>query len=184
VRRIWPTSRLASSLTRTQAPRLTRAPQIQQNPIRWQQQNNRRKLKGSSIAQEAFSFVPCRVSFQITNFQGVSSWMKLSKWMSRIDDKSSKKIWIIHQGHNFNFLIWRKLSSGAPSSIPALDVWKAPKTLLKPLNLESFPSLLVVEIQPTHRFVVELLKQVFRSVVKSQASRKTARGRRIEKIEG
>jgi hypothetical protein len=76
------------------------------------------------------------------------------------------------------------LSSGAPSSIPALDVWKAPKTLLKPLNLESFPSLLVVEIQPTHRFVVEFLKQVFRSVFKSQASRKTARGRRIEKIEG
>jgi hypothetical protein len=84
----------------------------------------------------------------------------------------------------FQALNLEKVVFGAPSSIPALDVWKAPKTLLKPLNLESFPSLLVAEIQPTHRFVVELLKQVFRSVFKSQLSRKTARGRRIEKIEG
>jgi hypothetical protein len=58
-----------------------------------------------------------------------------------------------------------------------------PKTL-KPLNLESFPSLLVAEIQPSHCFVLELLKEVFRSVFKSQLSRKTARGWKIELIEG
>lgn len=138
MRRIWPTSRLASSLTRTQAPRLTRAPQIQQNPTRWQQQNNRRKLKGSSIAQEAFYFVPCRVSFQITNFQGVSSWMKLSKWMSRIDDKSSKKIWIIHQGHNFKLLIWRKLSSVHLLQFQLLMFGKLQKPSLNPWTLNPF----------------------------------------------
>jgi hypothetical protein len=58
-----------------------------------------------------------------------------------------------------------------------------PKTL-KPLNLESFPSLLVAEIQPSHCFVMELSKEVFRSVSKSQLSRKTARGWKIELIEG
>jgi hypothetical protein len=84
----------------------------------------------------------------------------------------------------FHSLNLEKVVFGAPSSIPALDVWKAPKTLLKPLNLESFPSLLVTEIQPTHRFVMELLKEVLRSVFKSQLSRKTARGWKIEKIEG
>jgi hypothetical protein len=58
-----------------------------------------------------------------------------------------------------------------------------PKTL-KFLNLESFPSLLVAEIQASHCFVMELLKEVFRSVFKSQLSRKTARGWKIELIEG
>jgi hypothetical protein len=63
-------------------------------------------------------------------------------------------------------------------SKPALN----PKT--KTLNLESFPNLLVAEIQPSHCCVMEFLKEVFRPVFKSQLSRKTARGWKIELIEG